>query len=252
MSTGSSRYLREVNKPPGERLRRLTVVAAPWYNELTLGRRNMYNPPMFREDRMDHLAALMRSHPLATLVTLGSEALIATHLPLIFEPIQNSLGILHGHVARANAQWHDLNPKVEALAIFKGPDVYISPSWYPSKRQTGRVVPTWNYAVVHAYGRVESYSEYGRLRRHLESLTALHEARFTSPWSLSDAPESFIESMAKTIVGVDIRITRLEGKVKVSQNRTAEDRSGVVQALLGRDDADSKAIAQLVCEHAPK
>jgi len=189
---------------------------------------------------------------LATLVTLGPGGLMASHIPLIYESVPDSLGILHGHVARANKQWQEVRPEVEALAIFHGPEAYVSPTWYPSRQQTGRVVPTWNYAVVHAYGRLETYSDAGRLRKHLALLTTTFEAGFTSPWTLDEAPKEFIDGLMEGIVGIDIHITRLEGKCKVSQNRSAEDRAGAVQGLLGLGDPESAAIAHLACEHAPK
>lgn len=212
----------------------------------------MYIPPLFREDRSEHLSALMRENPLATLVTLGHSGLMASHIPLIYEPVTDSPGMLHGHVARANTQWQEVRPDVEALAIFHGPEAYVSPTWYPSRQQTGRVVPTWNYAVVHAYGRLESYSDALRLRQHVELLTTTYEAGFPSPWTVNEAPKDFIDGLIQGIVGIDIHITRLEGKYKVSQNRSAEDRAGSVQGLLSLGDPESTAIAHLACIHAPK
>jgi transcriptional regulator len=212
----------------------------------------MYLPSLFREDRPDVLAGLMRDYPLATLVTLGKSGLIASHIPLIYEPIADSPGVLHGHVARVNTQWQDARTDGEALAIFQGPEAYVSPTWYATKVETGRVVPTWNYAVVHAYGTLETYSEPERLRSHLELLTATHEASFSLPWTVNDAPKTYIDSMIAAIVGIDFHITRLEGKWKVSQNRPAEDREGVVRGLRNQGEPRKLAIADLVCEHAPK
>jgi transcriptional regulator len=211
----------------------------------------VYIPQAFREDRIEWLSVLMRDCPLATLVTLGNSGLVASHVPLIYEPLPDSPGVLHGHLARANAQWQDLRPDVDALAIFHGPQAYISPSWYATKQQSGRVVPTWNYAVVHAYGKMEVYTETGRLRKHLESLTAEHEKKY-SPWKPSDAPAEFFEALLNAIVGIDIRITRLEGKWKVSQNRSPEDRNGVVAALTGQDELNSRAMAELVRKSLPE
>ncbi len=210
----------------------------------------MYVPPLFREDRAGHLQDLMRSHPLAVLVTLNRNGLNASHVPLVHEPRPGSWGMLRGHLARANPQTRDLQPECEALAIFHGPQAYISPSWYATKRQTGRVVPTWNYAVVHAYGTIETYTDAARLRRHVAALTAVHETRF-SQWTVNDAPESYIDGLLRAIVGIDITITRLEGKWKMSQNRPAEDRAGVVEGLLSIGEPESAAIAQLVRDRAP-
>ena len=212
----------------------------------------MYLPPAFREDRTERLQQLMREHPLATLVTLGRDGLIASHIPLVYEPVPESPGRLHGHLARANPQWGNMPAGSEALAIFHGPQAYISPSWYATKRQTGRVVPTWNYAAVHAYGTVETYTDASRLRRHVASLTAIHEENFSAPWSLEDAPEPYIAGMLSAIVGIEITITRLEGKWKMSQNRPAEDRAGIVQGLVSKGGAERCAIAQLVRDYEPE
>jgi len=212
----------------------------------------MYIPPLFREERSERLEALMRENPLATLVTVGEQGLIASHIPLVYEANPGSPGILHGHVARANPQWQEVRPDAEALAIFHGPQAYVSPNWYPSRQETGRVVPTWNYAVVHAYGRLETYSDAARLWRHLETLTRFKEAGFISPWKMDEAPREFLAGLMQGIVGINIHITRIEGKFKVSQNRSAEDRAGAVQGLLNLGDAESAAIAHLANEYAPK
>ena len=212
----------------------------------------MYLPPAFREDRTEQLQQLMREHPLATLVTLGRDGLVASHVPLVYEPVPDLPGRLHGHLARANPQWLGLPAEFEVLTIFHGPQTYISPSWYATKRSTGRVVPTWNYAAVHAYGTVETYTDAGRLRAHVASLTALHEENFSAPWRLEDAPEPYIAGMLNAIVGIDITITRLEGKWKMSQNRPAEDRAGVVQGLVSKGGSERCAIAQLVRDYAPE
>ncbi len=211
----------------------------------------MYIPPAFQENRMERLAELIRDYPLATLVTLGGSGLIASHVPLLYEPCADCPGILRGHLARANGQSEDWRSEVDALAIFHGPQAYVSPSWYATKQQGGRVVPTWNYAVVHAYGKLEVYSDGSRLRKHLESLTAAQEKSY-SPWTLDDAPPEFIDELVKAIVGIEIRITRLEGKWKVSQNRPAEDRAGVIAGLTRQGDANSAAMAELVGEWSPQ
>ena len=208
----------------------------------------MYLPDHFREDRPDRIEELIRQNPLATLVTIGSGGLIATHLPLLYEPLAGSAGVLHGHVSRANPRWQDFRADIEALAIFHGPHSQISTTWYPTKEQTGRVVPTWNYAVVHAYGPLEVYTDAARLRRHVAALTAIHEKN----WTVDDAPPEFIDGLLRAIVGIDIRITRVEGKWKMSQNRPPEDRAGVVRALSAKGDPVSAAVARLVEERAPR
>lgn len=212
----------------------------------------MYIPEWFREDRTECLQGLIRAHPLATLVTLGQQELVATHLPLVYDPSPEPMGTLRGHLSRANPQWQSFRPEVKALAIFQGPEAYISPSWYPTRQQTGRVVPTWNYAVVHAYGLLETYNDTNRLRKHVTLLTEIHEKNFSPPWSPEDAPQPFIDGLLQAIVGLEIVIRRWEGKWKVSQNRPAEDRSAVVQGLLSQCQPTSTAMAQLVRERAPE
>ena len=212
----------------------------------------MYIPEWFREDRAECLQGLIREHPLATVVTLGQQELVATHIPLIYDPNPEPMGTLRGHLSRANPQWQSFRPEVEALAIFQGPQAYISPSWYPTRQQTGRVVPTWNYAVVHAYGSLETYTDINRLREHVKSLTEIHEKNFSPPWVPENAPQPFIEGLLHAIVGLEIVIKRWEGKWKASQNRPAEDRSGVVEGLLSQCEPASADMAQLVRERAPE
>lgn len=211
----------------------------------------MYLPAHFREDRIEVLREHMERYPFATLVTAGASGLVASHIPLVYDPDPAPWGRLRGHLSRANPQWQDLQPEIEALAIFQGPHRYVSPNWYPSKEETGRVVPTWNYAVVHAYGRIEAYTDEERLRAHVTALTAVHEAGFDTPWKPADAPANFIEGMLRAIVGIELTITRLEGKWKVNQNRTMEDRRAVAEALEARDDPESRAMAELIRERMP-
>jgi transcriptional regulator len=191
----------------------------------------MYLPEQFREDRPEVLRELMAKFPLAGLVTMGTGGLEANHLPLLYDALPAPLGILRGHLSRANRQWQDFRPKVEALAIFQGAQAYISPNWYPTKQQHGRVVPTWNYAVVHAYGTLSVFSEPERLRAFLDRLTAVHESAQSSPWMPADAPPEYIDGLLKAIVGVELTITRIEGKWKVSQNQPSENRLGAAEGL---------------------
>jgi transcriptional regulator len=205
----------------------------------------MYVPPAFREDDPAELRRIMRETRLATLVTATPEGLVANPLPLIFDEREGPHGVLHGHLAKANPQWK-LPVTGEALAIFSGPDAYVTPSWYASKREHQKVVPTWNYVAVHAYGRLEFFHDEDRLLEAVTRLTNLYEGRRAEPWAVTDAPEPFIKSQLKGIVGLKLSITRIEGKRKMSQNRGAEDREGVAEGLLSSDRLTDQAVARLI------
>ena len=205
----------------------------------------MYVPKHFEQSDITNLHALMRSQPLATLVTLNAGELNANHIPLHLDCEPAPYGTLLGHVARANPAWKDLADN-ESLAVFHGPDAYVSPSWYASKRETGRAVPTWNYTTVHAYGRLRVIDDSEWLRAQINALTATHEAKLPQPWSAADAPADYIQGMLGAIIGIEIVITRLVGKWKVSQNQPEANRAGVVEALLEQQDSDAAAIAELV------
>lgn len=197
----------------------------------------MYTPKHFEETRTDALHGLIRAYPFATVVTHAAGGLTANHLP--FELVD---GVLHGHVARGNelAQQHG----AEVLLLFQGPDGYISPNWYPSKHETGREVPTWNYAVVHVHGRLRVIDDPAWLRRLLETLTDHHEAGLPQSWKITDAPEDHIEKSLRAIVGIEVAVERIEGKFKLSQNHPARNRAGVVAALRERDgDGDAELAA---------
>lgn len=208
----------------------------------------MYLPGYFEETRTEVLHRLMHERPLATLVTLAAAGINANHLPfeLDSEPLPN--GTLRCHVARANPVWRDYSRDTEALVIFHGPQVYISPSWYETKKQSGEVVPTYNYAVVHAYGALRIIDDRAWLRGLVTRLTERFESASSAPWRVSDAPDDFIDRQLGAIVGIEIKITKLAGKWKVSQNRPALDRAGVVEALSETASADSLAIAQMIKE----
>ena len=198
----------------------------------------MYIPPLFKEDRIDVLHAAIRAAGLATLVTLREDGLIASHVPMLLDAEPAPYGTLLGHVARPNAQARGAVPGVQALVIFHGPDAYITPSWYATKRETGKVVPTWNYVAIHAYGPVEFFDDRERLRAVVTRLTERFETPRAEPWAVTDAPADFIDGMLKGIVGFALPIARLEGKWKMSQNRPAQDRAGVIAGLeeQGRED----------------
>jgi transcriptional regulator len=190
---------------------------------------------------------LLRNHGAADLVTVTSQGLVATMLPFMYVPPADgtgSLGALHGHLARNNDQWK-LTPEGEALAIVRGPDAYISPGWYAAKAEHGRVVPTWNYVTAHVYGRLVVHDDPGWTEDLVRRLTVKHESAREHPWSVDDAPRGYIEGQLRAIVGIELAITRIEAKAKLSQNRPAADIDGVIAGLLERGDAASaEAVAR--------
>jgi len=204
----------------------------------------MYLPRHFEESRVEVMHALIREHPLGMLVTLGPDGLNANHIPIEVDPEPAPFGTLRGHVARANPVWRDHVADVEALVVFQGPAGYVTPSWYPTKRQTGKVVPTYNYAVVHAYGPLRIVEDAAWLRNLVGQLTDRFEAARAEPWQVTDAPASYINAQLRAIVGIEIPLTRLLGKWKMSQNKSAEDRAGVAEALLAGDHPDAAALAR--------
>jgi transcriptional regulator len=207
----------------------------------------MYNPRHFEERDPAILHALMRAHPLATWVTQGADGeLVANHIPFLLDPHDGEHGTLRGHVARANPVWRTFSGSGDSLLVFQGPHAYVSPGWYPSKQEHGKVVPTWNYAVVHAHGRPRAIEDRDWLRRLVGRLTETHEAGMATPWQVADAPSDYIDRMLEAIVGIEIPISRLEGKWKVSQNRSQPERQGVVAGLDARGDEGSAAMAALV------
>lgn len=216
----------------------------------------MYVPAHFEETRSEVLQALMREHPLATLVTASADGLVANHIPMEYDPEPAPFGMLRGHVARANpacSVWREVaqaSPAGEALAIFHGPQAYISPAWYPVKQEHGKVVPTWNYAVVHVHGPLRIVEDRQRLCAIVELLTDRHEAGQPHPWQVADAPSDYIEQMLNNIVGIEMPITKLVGKWKASQNRPAADRVGVISGLTEQSDTNTntRAMANLVKE----
>lgn len=206
----------------------------------------MYQVDAFREERIDVMHALMRSHRLATLVTVADGAPEANHLPLLIDPDPAPYGTLRGHVARANPLWRQAHDGREALVIFQGPQAYVTPSWYPSKRETGKVVPTWNYAVVHAHGPLIVRDDSDWLRDLVTRLTDRQEAGLPQPWQVEDAPADYLDRMLGAIVGIEIPVNRLVGKWKVSQNRSDADRNGVAEGLGALNDPQARAMADLV------
>ncbi|MCX6547093.1 MAG: FMN-binding negative transcriptional regulator [Acidobacteria bacterium] len=209
----------------------------------------MYLPPHFAEPSLEVMHDLIRANPLSTLVTLSSEGLNANHIPLHLSADPTPFGTLHGHVARSNPIWRDMAREVEVLAIFHGPETYITPAWYPTKAETGKVVPTWNYSVVHAYGMIRVIEDTSWLRSNLETLTAHNEAAFSNPWRVSDAPRDYIENLLGAIVGIELIITRLFGKSKTSQNQPPQNQAGVILGLRKSDNEEALRMAALVARH---
>ena len=209
----------------------------------------MYVPKHHEEADISILHALIRSHPLGAWVTQGDGDLLANHIPFLIDSSRGEFGTLVGHVARANRVWQSFSTTVNSLVIFQGSETYITPSWYPSKHTHGKAVPTWNYAVVHAHGLPRAIEDRDWLLQHITQLTDTHERDQALAWRVSDAPQDFTERLMNAIVGIEIPITKLVGKWKVSQNRPEPDKLGVVAGLLTRGDEQSKAMAALVNKH---
>jgi len=206
----------------------------------------MYLPKHFEETDRAVLHALIRSHPLSTWVTHSAAGLAVNHIPFMLDRDAGPHGKLVGHVARANPVWKTLSEP--AVVVFQGPEAYISPSWYPSKQEHGKAVPTWNYAVVHAHGTPTAIEDVGWLRQFVTRFTQEHESRRDDPWQVSDAPTDYIEKMLGAIVGIEIPLTALTGKWKVSQNRPLADQEGMVSGLNTEGDARAREMALLVTQ----
>jgi transcriptional regulator len=205
----------------------------------------MFLPDHFRVEDIPEMHALMRARPFAALVSMGSTGLYGTHLPTVLKD-DGGNGVIECHLSRANPHWKDLADGGEAMMIFQGPEGYVTPNWYATKAATGKAVPTWNYAIVHAYGRPEIMKEKEWLLRHVTELSDQQERIEAHPWKVSDAPESYIDVMMRGIVGFRFAITRLEGKWKMSQNRETQDRLGVVDGLKARATGEDLEIAEIV------
>ena len=208
----------------------------------------MYQPAHFREDRLEVQHALIRAYPLGILVTGGGATLDANPVPFLLDAGASVLGTLRAHVARANAVWRELERSPEVLVVFHAVDSYVTPSWYASKREHGKVVPTWNYALVQAWGRARTIEDAAWLGAQIRALTSAHETDRAEPWAVEDAPEPFVATQVKAIVGIEIDIARIEGKWKASQNRPPADRAGVAAGLELQGDEASRAMARLVRE----
>lgn len=211
----------------------------------------MYQPPLFREDRIDVQHDLIRALPLGLLVSAGPGGLLANPLPFFLDASVSEHGTLRCHMARANPQWRDLAAVEECLVVFQGPQDYVTPSWYATKQETGKVVPTWNYATVHAWGRPRVTEDVEWLRQNIEELTHAREQGRPAPWKVDEAPADFIAAQLRAIVGIEIPISRMEGKWKVSQNRPEADRYGVITGLREQGPA-SEPMARLVADRGAR
>ncbi len=205
----------------------------------------MYNPPAFEMAERQDILALIRAVPLVQFVTATIEGPMATALPLFLDETEGEMGTLYGHLARANRQWN--TPILgQGLAIFSGPDAYVRPGWYAAKKEHGKVVPTWNYATVHATGPVEFFDDPGRLHAVVSRLTALHEANRAEPWAVTDAPATYIAGQLRGIVGLRMPISALAGKRKMSQNRSAADQEGVRRGLAQSDREEDRLVSTMI------
>ena len=210
----------------------------------------MYLPSHFEETRIDVMHELIQVQPLGLLITLSANGLQANPFPFLIDAGPTPLGTLRGHVARANPLWHEARADVDALVVFQGPQAYVSPSLYPSKAATGKVVPTWNYVTVQARGKLRAVDDPAWVRDIVERLTQTHEAPRVAPWAVSDAPADYVDTMLRAIVGIEIELSALQGKWKVSQNRSQADRQGVAHGLNQQAQASANsqtaAMARLV------
>lgn len=210
----------------------------------------MYEPSHFKVEDREALFAVMRAHPLATLVTVGEGGLIANPVPFVVHADEGGQGVLRAHLARPNPQWKAIAAGAETLVIFTGTERYVTPAWYATKQETGKVVPTWNYVTVQARGPARAVQDGTWLHAHLEALTAQQERPRSEPWAVSDAPEPFINALSRGIVGIEIEIASLAGKFKLSQNRPEADKLGVLNGLTADPETESQAMASLVKAHA--
>ncbi len=206
----------------------------------------MYTPRAFALDDLPEIQQLIQHTRLAQLVSVGEHGLQASHLPLLLNPDEGANGTLYGHMAKANPQWRDLQNGAEALVIFAGADAYVSPAFYPAKAEHGKVVPTWNYLAVHAYGKAEVFTNAERLLAVVSALTDRHEGGRQQPWAVSDAPADYIDGMLKAIVGFALPIERLIGKRKLSQNRSEADINGVRNGLAASEDVRDQTLARFI------
>ncbi len=212
----------------------------------------MYLRTLFEEKRREVLEDLIATHPLGAVTTIRPHGVEVDHLPFRLYPDADSCGVLRCHVARGNTLWQSISADEEVLVVFQGPNAYISPSWSPGRRRHGKTAPSWNYAVVHAYGIAHPVEDQEWLKTHLEDLAAMQEAHRPEPWKLSEAPPEFVDQLLNHIVGIEIRLTRMVGKWFVSQQRSPSDRTGVVEGLRQEQTDAARAVARMIESHAPR
>ncbi len=212
----------------------------------------MYSPAHFKEERPELLHQLVREHPLGLLITLGDQGLEANPIPFLLDVDTSGQPVLRAHVARANPVWREARGDVDTLVVFQGPQAYISPNWYATKAENGKAVPTWNYITVQARGRLVVRDDATWLRELVSRLTLRHETSQARPWALGDAPPDYIDTMLRAIVGIEIPLTALHGKWKVSQNHPAVNREGVARGLRAQGGEPSSAMAAAVERAAPR
>lgn len=206
----------------------------------------MYQPPHHREDDLGTQHQLIRAHPLGMLITAGDGGLIANAVPFHLNTALSPKGTLQAHLARANGQWKEIAAGAPVLVVFQGADTYITPSWYATKRETGKVVPTWNYAIVQVRGPARTIEDAAWLRAQIDALTGENESDRAQPWAVDDAPPEFVSAQLKGIIGIEIDIETIDGKWKVSQNRPIVDRQGVAEGLSAIDRTEATEMADLV------
>jgi transcriptional regulator len=203
----------------------------------------LYNPRWFKEDRVDILQDTINRISFGTIITMGNSGILASHVPMLIDKSRGERGTLFGHIARGNMQWRESSPENQGLAVFLGPDAYISPNWYETKTETGKTVPTWNYIAIHVRGPVRFFEETERIRDIVTKLTNHHEADSTEPWQVTDAPADYINKELKMIIGFEMPIVKIEGKWKMSQNRSQTDRDSVMSNLVERNRLKDREVA---------
>lgn len=209
----------------------------------------MYVPKFNEENDLHTLHDLIRSKPLGAWSSIVDSAIVTNHIPFVLHENQGEFGTLVGHVARSNPIWNEFSTDAESVVVFQGEQAYISPSWYPSKHEHGKAVPTWNYVVVHAHGIPTKIDDPAWLFKHLNELTNIHESEQILPWKVSDAPDGFIDQLVQTIVGIEIPINKIIGKWKLGQNRPQADKLGVIAGLQSTNDAEAMALASKLKKH---
>lgn len=211
----------------------------------------MYIPLWFKEERVEVLQAELNKISFGTLITTGAKGLMASHVPMLIDRPKGELGTLFGHLARGNSQWKESTVRNEGLATFVGTDAYISPNWYQTRRETGKVVPTWDYIAIQVRGTVTFFDDPKRLLEIVSSLTKHHEAYSEKPWNVSDAPVEYLNGMLKSIVGFEMPVSKIEGAWKLSQNKGKEDREGVVRGLIERNWPADSLTSEKIRSHEP-